>query len=237
MTLTDAQLRDEMETGLKPAQIAAKYGISRQAVCQRVKKIQLTTTALATVAPVESRQYVAHQLDAMEELVASLSRVKLLMDACDAWLRDAQDRSRYDIGARSSEVVVTYWDVDYNGDEPRPKKCKASLAELLARVDGSDVKARKADRKYFDVDRAETKISDPRELILKTAQEVRQTIGAAADLARMLADARAMEALRESILTEIAKVSPDVAERIAQAVRRILVLHAASSGPDALPAG
>ena len=216
--LTDEILRDEIAAGLKPAQIAAKHGVSRQAISQRCKRLALTTTAVAVVSPVESRQFVNHQLDAMEELVASLSRVKLLMDACDAWLRDAHDSRRYDIGPRASDMLVTYWDIDDNGNAV---KAKARLDALLARVEKGGLQT----------DRAETKIADPRELILKTAQEVRQTVACAADLARMLADARAMTTFREAILQEIAKVSPDVAEAIAQAVRRCLVLHVSSGGP------
>ncbi|MCW3051621.1 MAG: hypothetical protein JWN14_791, partial [Chthonomonadales bacterium] len=47
---TDAQLRSDLEAGLKPAQIAEKRGCSAQAVYKRINQLQLTTTA-AVVAP------------------------------------------------------------------------------------------------------------------------------------------------------------------------------------------
>jgi predicted DNA-binding protein YlxM (UPF0122 family) len=221
MTLTDEALRDEIAQGLKPAQIAAKYGLSRQAVHQRVKRLSLTTTGVASVAPLESRQFVKTQLDAMEELVHSLQRVKRLMDACDTWLRDARDPEKYDIGARSSEILVTYYDID---DDGKARKAKQPLDALLQRVE----------RGGLQVDRSEFRHSDPRELILKTAQEVRQIVATAADLARMLADARAMQAFREALLAEIATVRPETAHAISEQVRRFLVFHAATGGPEAL---
>ena len=44
----------------------------------------------------------------MAELRRCFERVNLLFDACDRWLRDADDPSRYDIGPRAAEVLVTY---------------------------------------------------------------------------------------------------------------------------------
>jgi hypothetical protein len=221
---SDEELRADLEAGLKPPQIAQKYGVSRQAVYKRVNQLQLTTTA-AAVAPQESRRFVGAQLDAMTQLLHSLGRVNLLMDACDEWLRDAERPEKYDIGARSDEVMVTYLTYSDNGN---PVKKKARLSQLLLKIE-------RELHGVHEIDRAESRHADPRELILKTAQEARQTVGAAAELARMLADMRAMEVFREALLTEIAKVSPDVAERIAEAVRRSIVFHAAFAGPGAPP--
>jgi hypothetical protein len=168
-------------------------------------------------------------LGALEELQCSLKRVNLLMDACDAWLRDANNGEKYDIGARAGEIMVTYWEPDpddelnLSGESGRLRKRKQSLEDLLRLVGGS-----------YMVLCAEPKHADPRELILKTAQEVRRTVSEAAKLARTLSDMRAMEAFRATLLREIVKVSPEIAGNIAEAVRRAIVLNNTAGGAEAL---
>ena len=215
MTLTDELLRHEIAQGLTAPQIAAKYGISKQAVYKRVNRLELTTTTVAVMAPLESRRFVNSQVDILEELAASLSRVKLLMDACDRYLRDADDPARYDIGPRGHEVEVT---VNFVGDNGRPHFVKRSLQEWIRRIEQHEM-----------TEGSEYKIADPRETILKTAQEVRQTVMAAAQLADMLAKAQGMQKFREALLAAIAQVSPDVATAIADALRPVLAIHAATN--------
>jgi DNA-binding Lrp family transcriptional regulator len=216
LKLTDEQLRHEIEQGLTQAQIAKKYQVSGSAVSQRVKRLKLSTTAVAVIAPTESRQYVGVQLNLELQLAKTLDRMNLLLDANDVWLRDADNPEVYDIGPRSEEVMVTYWESEENAeDEPVMRKAKAKLSTLLRRID---------DKGILTI-ASETKHADPRENILKTSQEIRQTVTTCVELARLLADAKAMQTLREAILVEIGKVSPESAERIAQAVRRILILH------------
>lgn len=222
--VTDEMLRFEMEQGLSASQIAAKYGLRRQSVHERVRKLNLTTAAVATIAPIESRNFVRNELDVLQHLVRSLQRVELLADACDRWMRDADDPTRYDLGPRTNEVMVTYFETGDEVDDEgiaRTRRVKKPLHILLRMIE----------RGGFAVDSAEIKVADTRDLTLKTAGELRQTVQSAVDLAARLADVRAMQALREAILTEIAKVSPEVAENIARSVRRILVLHGSVGEP------
>ena len=221
---SDEQLRSDLKDGLKASQIATKYNVSAQAVHKRINQLELTTVS-AAVAPVESERFVSTSTDAMSQLMRSLERVNLLSDACDDWLRDAKNPDRYNIDARANEILVTYWDFDDNVDPPKMKRMKCDLQTLINRVE-----------KRFEVDKSELKFSDPRELILKTATEIRQTVGAAVELAQLLADARAMQQFREAMLAAIAKVSPDVAQQIAESVRSVLVLKSAIDGPGSLSA-
>ncbi len=104
----------------------------------------------------------AHALDVMEELQRCFQRVNLLFDACDRWLRDADDPTRYDIGPRADDILVTYLDHSARDANGRPLRKKASLAHLLALAEGSGAM----------VERWDTKYADPRELVLKTAQQL-----------------------------------------------------------------
>lgn len=222
---TDEELRADLADGLKAAEIARKYSVSRQAVNKRINQIQQCTVA-AAVAPEESRRFVRVRIDSMEELSRCLNRVNLLQDACDRWLRDADDPERYDVGPRSDDVMVTY-EVTVEGPHgPRTEKRKKSMAALLAMIE---------EKNGDPIVCAETKRADPRELILATAAEVRKTVVAAGDLARMLADAKVMNEFRTIVLEEIQAASPEVAGAISERIRRRLVVHAAFRGPEALP--
>lgn len=230
---TDAELRDCLARGLKPAEIARKYGVTRQAISLRVKQLDLTT-ASAAVAPEESRRYVRRQIDVMEQLGLNVHRANLLMDACDRWLRDADDEERYDIGARADEVVVTYVR-QIDGKEVRSK---ATLSDLLRRVEApQQVRPGLPQPARLSVEAAESKHADPRELILRTQQETRQTVGLVADLMQKILDARILEAFRVAVLEEIREESPDCAQRIAERLARTITLHAAFAGSGAVPAG
>jgi hypothetical protein len=223
---TDAQLRAALDGGKKPREIAAEYDVSPQAVYKRINQLRLTTTA-AAVAPVESQRYVSTQVDAIQQLGRSLDRVILLMDACDEWLRDADRPDRYNIEARAGEIMVTYTEVVGAGDGgERAMKRRESLQALLDLALTVD--------KVDSINLSETKMADPRELVLKTAGEIRQTIAAGVELARLIADARSMQTFREAMPTEIGKVAPEIAERIAEAVRRSIILSGAVEGPGAL---
>lgn len=222
---TDEQLRVDIQAGMKAADIARKYAVSPAAVSKRVKQLGLTTLT-AAVQPFEARRHVRQSIDAMEQVGRNLEKANLLMDACDEWLRDADDPSKYDIGARSEEIDVTY-EVEVSTPQGfRVEKRKKPLTFLMDQLEGRDEDgARFIGWKYGEAKRA-----DPRDLILKTAQETRGNLSLAADLARTLADIRVMHTFREVTLQEIAKVAPEVAVNIAEAVRRSIVLQGLLDG-------
>lgn len=210
---TDAQLRADMQAGLKPGEIAKKHGVSAAAVSQRVRSLGASTAS--QVAPHESRRHVSATIDAMEQLAKNLRTANLIQDACDRWLRDADDPTQYDVGPRAEEVKVTYQQVQ--GE--RVVKVKKPLSELIH------------DCLVTSPDLVEVKHADPRELVLKSLAEARQTISVCADLAKMLTDAKIMQTFREVILLEIAKGDPDAADRIREALRRSLALQGVLDAP------
>lgn len=102
----------------------------------------------------------AHALDVMEELKRCFVRVNLLFDACDEWLRDAEDPAKYNIGPRAAEISVTY-EVMIDG---KPERRKARLGQLLDKLEQGGITATGWETKY----------ADPRDLVLKTADRLRQ---------------------------------------------------------------
>lgn len=219
--LTDDELRQDLKSGFTQIQIAEKYGVSRAAISKRVKNLQVGTTA-AVVAPHESRRFVSKNIDAIGELIGNLDCLHLLRDACEEWLRD-DETGKYDIGARSSEVMITHIveEITDSGNV-KCRKEKDKLSELLYRIEQGG----------YEVDRSQTRFADPRELILKTLSEIRQTINAATELMQLLANIQSMERYRERFLQIIGEVSPEVRDALVEAIRRDLLLHPAFGGSE-----
>lgn len=119
----------------------------------------------------------AGDIDVMVELERCFERVNLLFDACDRWLRDPADPSRYDIGPRAEEIQVIYVEPQEGG---LPVRRKSSLAELLERIEGA-----KPGRTVMMV---EAKHADPRDLVLKTAGRLQPQIELLAKLLGELDD-------------------------------------------------
>jgi predicted transcriptional regulator len=216
---------------MKAAEIARKYGVSQSAVSQRLKQLNLSTTA-ALVAPQESTTHVRRNLDVMEQLARNVVRANLLQDACDEWLRDAEDPTKYDLGARADEVEVTYEVELQTQSGYRQEKRKKKLSHLMACLEGEDEDG----ARFCGWKHGEYKRADPRELILKTQQETRQTAALVIDAIQKLTDSRIMEDFRKAVIEEVAKESPDCAARIEERLQRSIVLHAAFARPGTVSA-
>ncbi len=147
--------------------MAARYReLSDDAVRRHAKHLPAGLVQAADVAKVASAGRTLAQLD------RCLERVNRLFDACDDWLRDPEDPSRYDLGPRAGDVKVIYEEIDEQGKRaPR----KAALSELLARVAGIAPGIRLV----------ETKHADPRELLLQTSRRLE---GASELMARLVGE-------------------------------------------------
>lgn len=139
---------------------------------EQTSAMQAHASALGQQVQAHEDQEQAHALDVMTELHRCFERVTLLFDACDRWLRDADDPTRYDIGPRADDVQVTYQDV---GTDGKPVRRKAALSTLLSRLEAGGVV----------VERWESKYADPRDLLIKTAAQLQ---GQTQLLARLLGD-------------------------------------------------
>ncbi|MGH2976419.1 MAG: hypothetical protein ACREOQ_17690, partial [Gemmatimonadales bacterium] len=110
-------------------QVAAKVrGITHDAI-RRHRDSHLP----AHLAKAAEGKDVAKAGNTLQQFDRVLERVNLLFDACDRWLRDPEDPTRYEIGPRAENVQVTYEDEDERG---KPIRRKARLSVLLKRVRG-----------------------------------------------------------------------------------------------------
>lgn len=160
---------------------------------------------LATIVDAWQAERHRNGLELADELRAWMDTLTKLLRACDDWLTDPDDPTRYDLAPRAHEIVVIY-EAPAGGSPrgalaeaviaaaralvatagqaeraallaavgrldrhdglgeppPRPQRRKAPLSTLLARVDGED--------KAGVVLGWESKVTDPRKLIIDTSK-------------------------------------------------------------------
>ena len=100
--------------------------------------------------------------------------VQKMYDACNEWLQDPKDHSKYNLDPRAYEHQVIYnWIItDGEGNDTRIRK-KANLQELLER----------AMREDEEIIKVESKVADPRNLVLQTAQTLNKQLETLAKIA------------------------------------------------------
>jgi len=111
--------------------------------------------------------------DIMRALAAVHERILKLYDACDRFLQDPTDPTRYSIDPRASEVLVIY--TEWSNGRPRP--AKATLQELLRKVAGITLGT---------VVSIQWAAKDPRDLVLRTAERLERQLEMVAKLLGML---------------------------------------------------
>jgi hypothetical protein len=114
----------------------------------------------------------------MSELEHVFSRINKLFDACDRWLSDPSDPSRYQLGPRADDVDIIYWEDSNDGT---PIKRKEKLSVLLYKVNT-------ANKESLTFELAEIKNVDPSALLIKTANHLQRQLELIAKLRGELQD-------------------------------------------------
>lgn len=138
---------------------------------ERVRSDELNAQARAQEAAKE-----AVALDVMGELRRLFNTGQKLRAACDEWLTDPDDPTRYTLEPRADEVKVIY----YEKDDDKKRRHKASMDALLARI---------STESGIQVLGWESKHADPRELILKAVAQLTDQL----EVVHKLFDAAALE--------------------------------------------
>lgn len=217
--------------GTSNRRVAAQFNISESGV--RRHKAEHLTQLLAKAPPEPAHadalraQAAAQEVDeqlhvrsVVGELERCFARMHLLFDACDGWLRDADDPTKYDIGPRAEEVTVTY---TLPSEDGIPYRAKGKLSDLLAEVRESKGALSAS---------AETKYADPRELVLRTAGQITSQTQLLAGVLDKMYNAREVERFEQTVLDAIRAAAPDVADAIARSLRQHQPLRPVVSGGD-----
>jgi hypothetical protein len=144
--------------------------------------------------------------------------VQKMYDACNEWLQDPDDHSKYNLDPRAYEHDVIYnWVLtNQEGNETRIRK-KASLQELLERAMRDDE----------EIIKVESKISDPRKLILETAQTLNKQLETLAKIAGVVQEVTNVDvnvSVNTQLVGNIVQViqrevdDPEVVQRIVEGI-------------------
>jgi hypothetical protein len=121
------------------------------------------------------------------EINRVFARLNKLIDACDAWLTDPDDPSIYTLDARATELLVIYEDGNDLNDRGEPRRKRDNLSKLLTLLN----KEAKVDALTIT-----TKSADPRDLIVKTAGQIKEQLELFARLQGLFQRDRANESDR-----------------------------------------
>lgn len=154
-------------------------------------------SALTEQIQAQEAQEQAHGRDVMVELECCFERVNKLLDACDLWLQDPDEPSRYSLEPRADEISVIY--VEKVGRTTLRRK--AALSTLLERLAVAGTV----------IERVEGKHADPRYLLLKTASGLKGQVELLAKLMGQLDERPQVNVLvapqwlevREALLTAL----------------------------------
>jgi len=196
-------------SGLPEMKIAAKYGLSQRAV-NRYKNGKLMTM-LADIWDERNTEASKSLNQRFEEVAAMLKRQLL---ACEEWLQDPDDPSKYTVAPRASEVIIIteWWD-----DEGRTHRKKEHLDSLL--------------REIRDEGRTPTTVlfsnQDTRKILLETAKVIQANLEQIAKLQGAISDVIVAQNNPTIILSQIGGVvlnnlsAPEDKEAIVAELRKL----------------
>lgn len=176
--------------------IASQFSISEAAVRRHVGKcIPLMLQEL------RAAQKKARAIIVEDEVTRVFTRLYKLLDACDEWLTDPDDSEKYSLGARASELTVIYDDLADVTSKGHPKRKSDQLSRLLARLEKNG---------KIEAFAVTSKHADPRDLIVRTAAEIKAHLELFGRLQGLFQRDRANESDREHEREMIAAVNAEI---------------------------
>ncbi|MBN2860881.1 MAG: hypothetical protein JXK93_11505 [Sphaerochaetaceae bacterium] len=146
--------------------------------------------------------------------------VQKMYEACNDWLEDPEDHSKYNLDPRATELKVIYLQ-EYIDDMGNTKtyRMKEPLQDLLD-------KAMNPEQSPIKV---ETKIADPRNLVLQTAQTLDRQLNTLAKIAGVIKDEVNVDinvSVNTQLVSNVIQViqreidDPEIVQRIVEGISR-----------------
>lgn len=176
--------------------IANRFTASESAIKRHVLKCIPTFLEAARSEKKRERSIVVE-----DEVNRVFNRLNKLLDACDEWLTDPDDQAKYSLDARAHELIVIYYDLADTTEKGRPKRKRDQLSTLLARLEKKGL---------VEALSVTLKRADPRDLIVRTAGEIKGQLELFARLQGLFQRDRANESDRAHEKEMIAAVKAEV---------------------------
>jgi hypothetical protein len=150
--------------------IAERYGLSTTALVRHKADHLLAEIVAAWQAERQN-----NGLELASELRGWMDTITKLLRACDEWLTDPDDATRYDLNPRAHEIMVHYEETEEVAGRVLIKRRKAPLSELLPQASTA--------REGTEITLVESKVADPRKLILTTTKTLEGHLRLIAEIA------------------------------------------------------
>ncbi len=141
--------------------------------------------------------------------------VHKMYEACNDWLEDPDDKSRYNLDPRAYEHQVIYNKIVPGDDKDIRIRKKDSLQELLDRAIKDDE----------EVIKVETRISDPRKLILDTAQTLNKQLDSLAKIVGVVQEVTNVDvniSFNKQIISNVIKIIEKEASDQPELMQRLI---------------
>lgn len=103
----------------------------------------------------------------LKQVQSYMELVRKMILACDEWLTDPEDPTKYFIGARGEEIDVVYQEINPDNGRVDAVQRKATLQLLLDKIESSD---------RYIIRGVTSNHSDPRDLLLKAITKLENTV-------------------------------------------------------------
>lgn len=133
----------------------------------------------------QEEKQIIKNVTVLEEIKRCFERVNKLFDACDKWLSDPET-GEYNLNPRAGDIEIIYTEPGPNGKDVRKK---ALLSKLLAEVRGAG----------YLIESWESRIADPRTLILHTSRQLGTQIELLSKLLHMLGLEERLKTIEEKL--------------------------------------
>ena len=146
------QIERELAEGNQISTISKKYGVSRQAL-QGYRRNRLPSKLIKAV----ERQDITDAQHLFQVILKACQRMEKLSDACDEYLQDPDDVSKYFLGEHEQEIIVVGERTDGNGKRFKVKK---PLSVIIRELEG----------KGYQIEKLKSNTTDPRMLLVRTSE-------------------------------------------------------------------
>lgn len=155
-----AKINAALVKGTAHRAIADRFGLSKTAVTRHLEeKLRERAAATQKALAIQDGEYL------MEELERSRVMLTKMAEACDRWLTDPTDPTRYSMDITHPDDVIVAYDTPTDEDGKGGKTVKVRLSELLPMLEDPDLRR--------DVRMVELRRKDIRELLLRSRAEIR----------------------------------------------------------------
>ena len=147
-----AQINQKIVNGDSIASISKLYGFARDTI-KRHKKLCISTLLQQAN---DEKELIGDSI--VKQVEADIYMIHKLVKACDEWLTDPEDPSKYFLGPRGDEIEILYLGKDPETGREDKLIRKATLQEMINTIESEGT---------FVIKNITHKHADPRELLLK----------------------------------------------------------------------